>query len=250
MGPKETLKCDRKRGDIMEINEIEKLTYEEAKNIALEILTIKDHQCIFTNIDDDFGYSVLVFSQGKHIYYANDYELHHSWVVEEKGIEGLREYYIEEMERKLYTDVELMEDVKTYDEYVKKNHFLRNYYIMRYDYESIFFIGSDEERKKRKEKIIEKFPYYNPVSFCYVADEKIIDRQKNILRHLESEYKKLQNNDDTFRKMVRKELYNHESCITGDFKEALSALGITFGELTDTKKKIVKEELQRQIEEC
>lgn len=232
----------------MNIKDIERLTYEEAKKIAQETMTIKEHDCIFVNIDGSFGYSILVFKNGKHIYYANDYELHHHWLVKEKGRNALREYYIKEMNGKLYTDMEMMEEPASYDEYEKKSYFLRNYYIMRYDYESIFFIGTDKEREERKQRIKKNYPYYNPVSFCYVANQEIIEIQKKYLKILQNAYKRLQNNLEIFREMVRKELANHEACITCDYSEALAALGMTFEELTEEKQKIVKKELKRQIE--
>lgn len=232
----------------MNITEIENLTYEEAKNIALENLTIKDHDCFLVDFSGYFGYSVLVFKNGKHVYHANDYELLHHWLVKEKGCDGLREYYINEMNEKLYTDVEMMEEPTSYDEYEKKNHFLRNYHIMRYDHESIFFIGTDAEREERKKRIERNYPYYNPVSFCYVAEPEIINIQKKYLEILQNTYERLQNNLEVFRGMVRKELANYEACITCDYTDALDALGLTFEELSKDKQKIVKEELKKQIE--
>lgn len=232
----------------MNITTIENLTYKEAKNIAMEHMIIKDHDCFFIDFDGYFGYSVLVFKNGKHVYHANDYELHHHWLVKEKGRDGLREYYIKEMNEKLFTDAEMMEEPASYDEYEKKNHFLRNYYIMRYEHETIFFIGTDKEREKRNRKIEKKYPYYNPVSFCYVSDPEIIDTQKKYLKILQNAYKHLQNNLEVFREMVRKELANHEACITCDYTDALDALGLTFEELTEEKQKIVKEEMNRQIQ--
>lgn len=232
----------------MNITTIENLTYEEAKDIALEHLVIKDHDCFFMDFDGYFGYSALVFKNGKHIYHANDYELHHHHLVKEKGRDALREYYIKEMNGKLYTDSEMMEEPISYDEYEKKNHFLRNYYIMRYDYESIFFIGTDAEREERKKRIERNYPYYNPVSFCYVAEPEIINIQKKYLEILQNAYERLQNDLGVFREMVRKELANHEACITYDYTDALGALGMKFEELTEEKQKIVKEELKRQIE--
>ena len=67
----------------MNITNIEKLTYEEAQKLAVETMRIKDHTCIFTELGESFGYSILVFKNGKQIYYANDYELHHAWLVQE-----------------------------------------------------------------------------------------------------------------------------------------------------------------------
>lgn len=232
----------------MNIKEIESLTYDEAAALALENLTIKDHDCFFVDFEGYFGYSILVFKNEKHIYYVNDYELHHRHLVKEKGRDALREYYIKEMNGKLYTDAEMMEEPSSYDEYEKKNHFLRNYYIMRYDHESIFFIGTDAEREKRKKRIEKNYPYYNPVSFCYVSDRRIIEIQREYLRILQNAYERLQNDLGVFREMVRKELANHEACITYDYTDALSALGLTFEELSEERQKIVKEELKKQIE--
>ena len=232
----------------MGITEIENLTYEEAKENALEHLVIKDHDCFFIDFSGYFGYSVLVFKNGKHVYHANDYELHHHWLVKEKGRNALREYYIKEMNGKLYTDSEMMEEPASYDEYEKKSYFLRNYYIMRYDYESIFFIGTDAEREACQRKIEKNYPYYNPVSFCYVADQKIVEIQREYLRILQNAYERLQNDLGVFREMVRKELANHEACITYDYTDALGALGLTFEELSEERRKIVKEELKKQIE--
>ena len=65
----------------MNITNIESLTYEEAKALAVETMRIKDHDCIFAELGESFGYSVLVFKYGMYIYYANDYELHHNWLV-------------------------------------------------------------------------------------------------------------------------------------------------------------------------
>lgn len=232
----------------MNIKEIESLTLEEAKNIALENLTIKDHDCFFVDFEGYFGYSILVFKNGKHIYHANDYELHHHWLMKEKGRDALREHYIREMNEKLFTDAEMMEEPSSYDEYEKKNHFLRNYHIMRYEHETIFFIGTDAEREERQRKIEKDYPYYNSISFRYVSDPEIIDTQKKYLKILQNAYKHLQNNLEVFREMVRKELANHEACITCDYTDALDALGLTFEELTEEKQKIVREELKRQIE--
>ena len=230
------------------IQEIENLTYAEAAEIALEKLNIKGHDCFLVDFGGYFGYSILVFHSGKHIHYANDYELHHHYLVKESGREALREYYINEMNRKLFTDAEMMEEPTSYDEYEKKSYFLRNYYIMRQDYISIFFIGSNEEREARQREIDKKYPYYNSVSFCYVSDPEIIHTQKKYLEILQNAYERLQNNIEVFRKMVSQELSNHEACITCDYTEALEALGMTFDSLSTDQKKIVKEELRKQID--
>lgn len=230
----------------MNITNIESLTYEEAKALAVETMRIKDHDCIFAELGESFGYSVLVFKDGMYIYYANDYELHHNWLVKEKGKEALRDFYIKEMQNKLYTDEELLQDIKSYDEYDKKQHFLKNYWIMKYDYLSAFAIGRENQEKVEKGK--KSYPFFNPISFCYVKDKNIIEIQTKYLKHIEREFKKLKSSNDTFREMIRYELANHEACITCDYTEALNALGMEYGRLTDEQRKIVKEELKKQID--
>lgn len=48
---------------------------------------------------------------------------------------------------------------------------------------------------------------------------------------------------------VSRELANHEACITCDYTDALGALGMVFEELTEIQQNIVKQELNRQIQE-
>lgn len=230
----------------MNIKEIEKLTFDEAKKIASDSMKIKDHECIFADLVGAFGFSVLVFRNGKHIYYANDYELHHTSKMAEGGILALKKYYIDEMNRKLFTDSELTEPITTYDEYTRKDYFLRNYWIMQYDRLSIFGIGEAAQKDFDEKK--PNFPFYNPVSFCYVSDSEIIKKQKKYAKNIENQYTKLKDSAETFREMIRKELENHEACVTCSYTDALSALGLIFEELTKEKQKIVKEELSRQIQ--
>lgn len=228
------------------INEIESLTYEEAVRMAEEKITIKQHECFLVDFGDYFGYSILVFKNQKHVYHANDYELHNKHIMKEKGKDGLREYYILEMNNKLFTDGELTESIKTYGEYQSKDHFLRNYWIMRYDYVSIFAISKEDCEAVEDGK--KTHPYYNPISFCYVADEKIVEDSIRYREHLQAEFEKLKADNEVFRKMVRYELSNYEAAITCSYNEALNALGMTFNNLPSDRQKIVKEELNRQIE--
>ena len=227
------------------IDEIRALTIKETRQMAIETMEIKEHECVFVDFGGYFGYSVLVFKNGKHIHYADDFELHHGHIVKEKGKEALKQWYIESLNRKLYTDAELLEEVTSYDEYEKKSYFLRNYYIMRYDYVSIFGIG--EEAKREFEEARKTYTIYNPVSFCYVKDKSIVDTQAKYLNHLEEAYNRLKDNTETFREMVSRELANHEACITCDYTDALNALRLKFENLTEDKQQIVMEELRKQM---
>lgn len=223
------------------IDMIEALTIEEAKSIALEVIEIKEHECVFVDFEGYFGYSVLVFKNGKHIYYADDFELHHSHM----GKETLKQWYIDTLNRKLFIDAELLEDVKTYDEYKNKINYLRNYYILRYDFVSMFAIN--EEERKAIEEGKKTHPFFNPISYCYVADKYIIEMQSKYLNHLKRAFNQLKNNMETFREMVSYQLANYEACISYRYEDALDALGMKFEDLTEEKQKVVKEELEKQI---
>lgn len=229
------------------INDIQNITYEEAQENALETMKIKDHDCFFVDFGGYFGYSVLVFRNEKYIRYANDYELHHKYKVEHEGKEALRQYYIDTMNGKLFTDEELLQGITSYDEYKRKDYFLRNYWIMQFNKLSIFGIG--DKAQKEFDEAKSNFPFYNPVSFCYVADEKIVEKSKMFSEHLEKAYAELKTDDEVFRDMVSRELANHEACITCDYTDALGALGMTFEELTEARQSIVKQELSKQIHE-
>lgn len=231
----------------MTISEIESLTYEEAKENAIEVIKIKEHDCVFINFEGYFGYSVLVFKNGKHIYYANHYQLHHPYTVREYGLNGLRDYYIETLKNKLYTEEELMQGIENYDEYQAKDKFLRNYWIMKYDSLSIFGIGKEAQMEFDRRK--PHYPFYSPISFCYLKKQEVIDEQMKYHLNIVKEYTKLKENMETFKEMIRTELYNHEACITCDPTDALDALGLSWKNLNDEQRDVVRKELNRQCNE-
>ena len=116
---------------------------------------------------------------------------------------------------------------------------------MRHERLSIFGIGEEAQRKFDELKPL--FPYYNNICFCYVQNQSIVDQCRKYSNNLETEYKKLSENETEFRRIISYELANHEACITCDYTDTLRDLGLTFDSLEDWKKKIVKEELRKQI---
>ena len=222
-----------------------KFTETDAQVMACEKLEIKGHQCYFIEFDDNSGYSVLVFKNGHHIHYVDDFQFLHNYLVRKEGKDALRKYYIDTLSSKLFTDSELTGEVKSYQDYSKKDYFLRNYWIMRYDYISICAIS--EEDRKNIEKGKKTHPYFNRFCNCYVADENIVNDASRISANLEEGYKKLQDNVDEFRKMVAYELGNHEAVISNNYEDALDALGLNFEDLSKEKQKIVREELRKQV---
>ena len=223
----------------MNIREIETLTEQDIIKLKeegkAELLNIKEHNCYLVDLGEYFEYSVLVFKNNKHIYYANDYQLHHR----NKSIEELKQWYIKTLNNKLFTESELMEDIQNYDEYKNKSYYVRNYWIMQFERVSIFYIGNlSEEQIIAKEKM-----FYCSTCFCYVND-----KSNKFITHIEESFAKAQENTEVFRKMISYELANHEACITCDYRDTLDSLGLTFDKLTGDQKRIVKEELKKQNE--
>lgn len=198
------------------INDIESLTFNEAAEIALDYINIKDHDILFVDFGGYFGYSALVFKNEKQIYYANEYELHHKYLVKEQGKSALKDHYCKELSKKLFTEAELMSAVKSYDDYTTKS-----YYI---------------------------YKYFCPACFCYVKNNEIVKRANKIFEHLQTEFNKIKSNDEVFREMISYELANHEACITCDYEPALAALNMSIKDLTENQIKIMQEELHKQIE--
>lgn len=218
------------------IDEIEALTYEEVKELAEEKMEIKEHECFFADFGGYFGYSVLVYKNGYHIYYANDYQLHHP----NKEKDELRKWYIEGLNGKLFTDDELMGNIKTYAEYQNKMYFLWNLWFQHFDSLSIY--NTDKKDK------LDEYPYFSKIGFKYVKELRIIEQAEQYDRILSEEFEKMKDNLKAFREMVAYELANHEACITCDYEDGLSALGLTYEELSEEKRKIVLEELRKQID--
>lgn len=214
------------------IKDIENITEDEAKKMCgRQHMTIKGHECYFVDFGGYFGYSVLVFCEGRHIYYANDYALHHKHFDYEaqKEIEcsydELLKTYLEGLNHKLYTDDEL-EIVNSYDDYKAKENYLHNYYTQRREHISIFFIGSDEERAERREKI--KDMTYDEYAFAYFdkADSEFVKRHKELVERLEDAKAKNEDNYEYWKSAFKAEMYNHEYGINwqGDY-DVLSAFG-------------------------
>lgn len=215
-----------------------KMKYDDMKNIseanakanALETMKIKEHNIYFVEFDGAFGYSALVYCNGKHIYYADDYELHHAYMIKEKGREGLRQWYIDTMNQKLYTEEEIVEPLKNYDDYQAKQYFLRNYYNMRVDYISAFYIGEKEGNEIKKKT---KNMHYDPVAFCYVNDLDFVKHHIELLVALQKREAEMKETPEYWIQAFKHEMYNHEYSINWDADcDTLSAFGNIPRELT------------------
>jgi len=215
------------------IEEIEALTEDQAQEMALEKLTIKEHNVYLVDFGGYFGYSALVFAENHHIHFANDYELHHPG----KSKEELRAWYIEELSNVLFTEQEIAEPVRSHKEYEAKYRYLRDKYSQRRDYVSAFYIEtgkSKEEIEARKQKIENMI--YDPVSYCYMepSEKDFIVHHIKLVSTLIAEKEKTLDNFDYWKDAFIYEMYNHEYGINWDADfDTLSA----FGNLRPTKAK-------------
>lgn len=198
------------------INQIEEMTEREAQAMALETMQIKGHNIYFVDFEGFFKYSALVFMDGMHIYYANDYELHHP----KKTREELRDWYIKTLNHKLYTEDEISGPVTDYDEYTAKSYFLHNYYGMRCKHDSIFRCEAKEGKRKTAGKI------YDMVSFAYYEDADFVKHHVELYNALEKSWKKRQSDYEFIKSAFISEMWNHEYAINwqGDW-DVLSVFG-------------------------
>ena len=195
----------------MNITEIEAITEEQAKELCTTMEEIKGHTIYFVDLGGHFKYSYLVFRNGRQIYYANDYELHHTSITDR---EKLYEYYINSINRKLFMDDE-MDIVVDYDDYTRKGYFLRNYWPMAYERHSIF---SKEPKPKRW--------YFNRIGFCYMPDIEVIKENAKLMRRLEKAKATKDNDFEYWVNAFVSEMYNHEYAINLQADhDTLSAFG-------------------------
>lgn len=190
-----------------DIRAIEAITETEAASMAIEHTTIKEHDIYFIDFPGYFGFSALVFYDGAHIHYCNDYELHHT----HKTRDELKAWYLETMPNKLFTDDEFY-TVADYADYEKKGYFLRNHYIQRIPYVTAFrIVHNDEESKAFDEEV--KGMIYNPLSFCYVDTKykEFIEKQAELYKRLEAAKNNASNdNYDYWKDAFLKEMFDHE----------------------------------------
>lgn len=226
------------------IDTIENLSQSEASALASESFDCKGHDCYIVDFEDRFGLSVLVFKNGRHLYHASDYQLHHSSISDR---EQLISYYKNKCNKTLFSNEELKSDVVDYDDYNAKSDYLRNTLSQAYDYMTVFVMNPSYEELAEIQRLIDtKYKYYSDVAFGRFSSPEYVDYAREVMAHLDDSYNTLKNNnDDVFRKMIRRELYNHECGYTNDYSEALDACGLEEDKLSATQAKILQEEFNK-----
>lgn len=224
------------------INDIEQTTEQEARENAWIIKeNFKDgYNLYLVDFGGYFGLSALVYADGRRVW--SDYALHHRTRAEDGT---LPEYFINEANGVIYSAGELEQPIKNYNDYRTRDSFIRNIYSRRRDYISAFFIGKRPAEQEQQIKDIYKFASW--VSFAYYADKDFTVQLARLSAQNEKLYSEFLRDDEAFRDAIRWELANHEARISGDYREALEALGMKFEELTEQRQKIVLNELKKQI---
>ena len=199
----------------MTISEIQSLDENSVKAMAKEAIEIKGHTVYLVDLGGYFGYSSLVFSDGRHIYHANDYALHHG--DRKDDAQYLRNWYVKTMNCKLFTEDELRTPSEDYSEREAKEFYLHNYYPMKREYQTMFgsFDKAAEWYKLDKESAI-----FSPIAFAYFKPE---DRQ--FVEHLTELYEAFKACNDPLRdyahakEAFEHEMWNHEYAINwqGDY---------------------------------
>ena len=124
---------------------------------------------------------------------------------------------METLPNKIFADKDL-EIVENYDDYERKDYFLRNYYIQRIPYETAFHIFHNETEEKEFERKV-KGMFYNHISFCYVEQKykEFCKTQAELLGKLESAKEAASNGSfEYWKDAFLSEMFNHEYGIAWD----------------------------------
>lgn len=202
------MKNEKNISTVSTIREIEALTQKSAAAIAEEQLEIKDHNVYLVDLGGYFGYSALVYAEGMHIYYANDYALHHP----NRSKEDLRAFYVSSLGSKLFTETELSAPTTDPDEISRRRYYVMNYYSMRRPYISGFQImHNDAEVRAYKRKIAGMT--LNPISYAYYSDSAFVSKCIALYHAVERAAESNADNFDYWKRSFLSEMINHEYAI-------------------------------------
>ena len=222
----------------MKWDEFESMNESDAVSVADEVCSVKQHQIYFIEAGGYFGLIALVFKNGHNIKYAADSELHHRGHSKKE----VKKIILKGMERALFTDDEMLSGsaVVNYDTYQAVKHYITNYYVLRYNYISAFYISNGHtaaENKAREDSL--KGLVYNPYSFCYMSKKDAswcVNAQRQMLEATEAAWSEAQREDvNKLKNAFLHEMFNHEYSINWDpDRETLSAFGLPWNFKSDS----------------
>lgn len=188
---------------MMTSKQIEKMSEKAVAEMAEEALNVKGFNVYLVDLEGRFGYSAIVFGNGRQIIYANDYQLHHS----HKSKKELKTWYIETMTNKLFTENEIIGPLKDYDEYRRKYEFLQGKYSMLEDYQSVWRLNGDGEIDKNVYK------YFDALTMGYYKNKEFVKKHLGLLHKLEEQRGIMEKDPAYMQKAFLTEMYNHEYMI-------------------------------------
>ena len=207
------------------IKDIEALNLNDVLTMDYEKIEINRHDVFFVDFEGYFGYSALVFRAGAHLYYANDYELHHKHMSREE----LRAWYCETLPHKLFSDEMISAPINDYIDGQNKDYYLRNYYPqMCVDKISAFNIFHDDMERILFESQVEDM-IYNPVGFFYTNDKAFSDRLMELYKIAQKSKEGSKDNYNYWLSAFKHEMFNHEYAINwSPDTDTLSAFGLPY----------------------
>lgn len=191
------------------IYEIEDMSasYIEGFNDA-EHINIKGYNVCLVDLGGAFGYSALVTCDGRHIKYANEYELHYPKSTYDTR-EKLRARYIERLNEKLFTEDEIIEPSDDYAERQAKLNFLVNYYSHRRQKQSIFGDTADWYEREKDTAIFSRVAY----GYYHSYDKDFVERMEKLRRGFEAANDPLRDYEHAYNAFLH-EMYDHEYAIS------------------------------------
>lgn len=189
----------------MTIREIESMSESDVQKMENEKFEIKGFNVYLVYLGEYFGYSALVFKNNHQIYHANDYQLHHNG----RTVEECKNWYLETMQNKLFTEEEIAAPLKSDDEFRQKRDFLLNYYCMQVDNVSHFHIWKTEEERQAILKSVEGWTD-DPVGPCWINDKDFVDKHLKLWKELNDRKAHAMENFDYCKSAYLYEMFNHE----------------------------------------
>lgn len=181
-------------------------------------------------IETDEGTQLLIYGNERLVKYLQERNF-----PKFNNMEDLKRQYEMWCNNHIFTLDECMA-CKDYDDYQRKNEYLRDLYPLWWDSVSLFFDEYD----------LEEYPYFSTVCYYFFKDKEIVESLDYVYNKLKECWKELFDRDDEmFKQALREEMFNYETSYTCDYSEALDELGIREDELSVSRKAILHDEFNK-----
>ena len=214
-------------------------TLEQLERVAIIKKRVKGFDAFLVKCAPHYGFTWFAFENGEGITESRCIYIESSihYKLNSYGGSNYRmiRAMLEKVEKTLFTDEELNAPIKDYDEYRRKDYFVRNYLPRRWKYESAFhIIRSEQEEQEREERIRRHFPYYSQVAFAYFPLSGCVDYLKKRAEIVEKRYQEFMSNAEQRESAILYELFNYECFYSWDLDGVIDhfrGTGITAAEI-------------------